>query len=473
MTIQREGLLVQESNISPVDLELFESFQAAHLDTTDVYEQMTPTKERKQAGMDALRRGENADFSVQENEADLDATVIAERLNTLQQWKRDLIADTTLDADIKQVYRWKVNEDIANLHMLEASRVGDMRNFRRWNEFIYGKLDEDVYRASLDWVAHDAEKLLASADHQKPAVQEAAQNVLNMLEGERGYRELLAPDEETFNAVREDHMREGGYYALLLAGVNIPENGKISNEEGDRILAHVVRHNLESDYEAEDSPGAAWSVVHGRRKYRRPKAYNMVVKRFQGLGLGHEIGTHLLERMNGMRGPVRLMSRGLDRTELGGEGRAVVREIVPYESFDEFGKLVRWRDILRRDIAIGYGSGIGQDEPRTSQEIYQFMKTIDTMYQAKLTPDDAEVIEEKAHQKSGDLLAGRILRGVDGFKGGVYFKDKVYAEGHVDAWLMAALHGPQAISDGDLGKYAISNLRHIAFLQKMGVLPKV
>ena len=466
MTIQREGLVIPETNTPPVDLELFESFQAAHLDKIDVYEQLTPTKERKQLGLDALRRGEEADFSVHENGRDLDEMVIAERLNTLQQWKHDLIADESLDADIKQAYRWKINEDIANLHMLEASRVGDMPRFRRWNEFIYGKPDEDIYRASLDWVAHDAEQLLDKSD--STAVIEAAQNVLAMLENERGYRELLVPDDETFQAVREDHLREGGYYALLLAGVKLPKTGKISNEEGEAILRHVVRNNLQSDYEPEDSPGAAWSVVHSRRTFRRPKVYNMLVKRFQGLGLGHEIGTHLLEYVNGTRGPVRLASRGLDRTEWGSEGRAIVREIVPYESFEEFGKIVRWRDILRRDIAIGYGWGVGQDEPRTTQQLYQFMKTIDTMYQTKLTPDDPVEIEEKAHKKTGDLLADRVLRG-----GGVYLKDKVYAEGHVATWLTAALRGPRAISDGDLGKYDINNPRHIKFLQDKGVLPKV
>ena len=471
MTIQREGLLVTETNTPPVDLELFESFQTAHLDTTDVYEQMTPSKERKQAGMDALRRGEDADFSVQENGADLDAAVIAERLNTLQQWKRDLIADTSLEEDIKQAYRWKINEDIANLHMLEASRIGDMRNFRRWNEFIYGKPDEDVYRASLDWVAHDAEKLLAIAD-QKPAVKDAAQNVLNMLDGERGYRELLAPDEEVFNTVREDHLREGGYYALMLAGVDLPENGKISNEQGLPLIADVLRNNLQSDYGLEESTGTTWSVAHGRRAVKHPATFNMIAKRFKGLVIGHEL-RHLIETVNGMRGPVRLASRSLDRTEKSSEGRGIVGEIVTYDSFDEFGKLVRWREILRRDIAIGYGSGIGQDAPRKSQEIYQFMKTIDTMYQAKLTPDDAEETEEKAHQKTGDLLAGRILRGVDGAQGGVYQKDQVYAEGHVATWLTAALRGPRAISDGDLGKYDINNPRHITFLQNKGVLPKV
>lgn len=471
MTIKREGLLLPEPDSPPGDIGLFESFQAAHLDTTEVYRQMTVEGNRQEDAQAALRRGEDVDFSLQENGEDNDRETISRRSNALQRWKRDLISDSTINPELKQIYRWKINEDIANLHILEASLAGDMRNYRRWNKFIYGEPDEDIYRGALDWVAHDAEQILTHPD-QPSEVKEAASNVLAMLDGERGYRELLIPDEQTFSDVREDHMRDGGYYALLLDGVSLPEKGKVANDVGDVALRHILRNNLQSNYEIVDAPGASWSVVHSRGQVERPKIYNMPVKRFIGLGVGHEIGRHLLERVNGLRGPIRLASRGLDRTELGNEGRAIVSEIVPYDSFDEFGRLVRWRDILRRNIAIGYGWGTGQEQPRTSKEIYAFMNTIDTMYQSKLTPDNPEITADMAHKKTSDLVV-RILRGVDGRQGGVYLKDKVYLEGHVATWLTAAARGPRAISDGDLGKYDINNPRHILFLQKWGLLPKV
>jgi hypothetical protein len=468
MTLQREGLLLPESNTPPVDLALFESFEAAHLDSTDIYEQLTPGDEQKKAGLDALRRGEEADFSVQENHDDLTRETIADRLRALQEWKQKLVADESMDADIKQLYRWKVNEDIANVHMLEASIDGDMPRFTRWNEFIYGKPDETVYRAALDWVANDADVLLAHGERYE-SIENAANEVLSMLGSERGYRELLAPTEETFQAVQEDHLREGGYYALMCAGVEIPESGKITIEEALPLIEFILRNNLESEYELEPTSGKSWSVAHSRMKLKHPKEFNMLVKRFKGLVPGHEL-RHIVEYMNGRRGPARLASRGFDRTERSSESRGIIGEMVVYDTFEDFGNLVRWRDILRRDIAIGYGSGIGQDGPRTSQQIYTFMNAIDTMYQSKLTPSDSKMTADKAHKKTGDLLAGRVLRGVKGEQGGVYQKDQVYLEGHVATWLTAALRGPQAISDGDLGKFDINNPRHIAFLQKVGLL---
>jgi hypothetical protein len=197
--------------------------------------------------------------------------------------------------------------------------------------------------------------------------------------------------------------------------------------------------------------------------------YNMPAERFVGLGAGHEIGSHLVERVNGSRGPLALASIGLDRYESGNEGRAVIREQVPYETFDQFGKLVRWRDILRRHIAVSYGHGVGDDDPKSSAEVYELMNAIDTMYQSKLTPDEPEATHVKARAKTDALLL-RELKGTDG-TGGAYLKDKVYLEGHVSNWLTAATRGPQAISEGDLGKFDINNPRHIQALQKVGLLP--
>lgn len=464
MIRQREGLLLTETPEKPKDLDIFESFETAHLDATEVYRQMSLSGSEKEHAARDMQAGKDVRFLP---ETFTDSVSLDDRIVALKAWKQDLLVNDELDDDIKQAYRWRVNEDIANLFMLKASRDGDMNAFRRWNKFIYGEPDETIYRAALDWVSHDAEKLVASSD--KPLVVDAAQKVLAYTEGRRGYRELLAPDTETFEAVREDHLREGGYYALLLDGAIIPKDGKVTNEVGDAALRHILRNNLQSDYELADSD-SGWGVVHSKLQVERPKEYNMPVKRFIGLGAGHEIGRHLLEKMNGLRGPLRLASAGLDRTEWGNEGRAIVSEIVPYESFDEFGKLVRWRDILRRDIAIGYAWGIDGDTPRTSKEVYTFMNSIDTMYQSKLTPDSADDTTTKAAKKTSDLLV-RVLRGVDGAQGGAYLKDKVYLEGHVATWMTAALKGPGAISDGDLGKFDINNPRHITLLQNYGLLP--
>ena len=464
MNYQREGLLLPERTQTPEDAAIYDRFATVHEGARETYKQLTLDADRKQAVLEAWHNGEDADLSA----SHIDAEALAARLDELYAWKAELLADDELDPVIKQAYRWRINEDIANAKLLEASSNGDMEAFHRWNRFIYGEPDEAIYRGALDKVAHDAEELLAK-DDVHPATAEAAQNVLAMLEGKRGYRELLAPTEEAFAAVRDDHSRAGGYYALLLAGVDVPRTGKINRQTGDPILEHVVKNNLQSDYELSDAEASSWGVTHSTKSVERPTSYNMPWQRFVGLGAGHEIGSHLLEKMNGLRGPVTLMADGLDRYESGNEGRAVMREQIVYETFDEFGKQVRWRDIIRRDIAIGYAMGVGEDGMKSSSEVYAFVNTIDRMYQTKLTPDDPETTTTKARAKTDALLA-RVLKGTDG-TGGAYLKDKVYLEGHVAGWLTAASRGAGRISEGDLGKFDINNPRHVALLQSWGLLP--
>lgn len=462
MKYEREGLLLAQRVEPQIDGELFDSLESVLGNDKAVYEQLYLSDERKTSVTGAWHDGREATLTV-DTVNDDDFLV---KQAALRQWKSELLQRSDLDADVKQLYRWKVNEHIANVNMLVASSKGDMVDFRRWNEFIYGKPDEAIYRGALDWVAHDAEVVLAKPGQNQPTI-DSAQRVLDMLADKRGYRELLSPDAKTFEMVRNDHMQPMGYYGLLLAGVEMPE-GKINNEVGDPIIQQVLT-NIGSAKGIRDASGSTWSV--GDSAVLRPASYNMVPKRFQGLAAGHEIGSHELERTNGKRGPLALVAKGLDRYESGNEGRAVIREQVVYETFDEFGKLVGWRDILRRHIAISFASGVGEESPQSSSQTYDFMNTIDLMYQTKLKPNEPDLAFAAA-QKNTDALLTRVLKGTDG-QGGAYLKDKVYLEGHVSNWLQAARGGATAISEGDLGKFDIANDRHILTLQKFGLLPVV
>lgn len=463
MTHERNSLLLPERTTPQVDEELFNALEAIHEGTKEIYQSLEGSSEKKQKATTAWHNYENSELLADRN----DLGLFVERKDKLESLKKQIEADGSIEPLVREMYLWKIDEDIANTVMVIASAMGDMELFHEANESVYGKPDEDIYRGALDWIVNDAESLMQShSEH--PSVVEAAQRVIDLMSSTRGYRELLAPEDATYEAVRADHMHPLGYYGLLLDGVTIPE-GKVSNETGDPIL-HQMLTNLGTHYKVLDADAAGWSISHDEEAVKRPCTYNMPTKRFVGLGLGHEIGSHLLERLNGMNGPLRILTRGLDRYERGNEGRAVIREQVPYETFDEFGRLVRWRDILRRHIAISYAEGVGEDARHTSSEVYEFMNAIDTMYQSKLTPDDPGITQEKAAAKTDTLLV-RVLKGTDG-EGGAYLKDKVYLEGHVACWLTAALKGPSVISDGDLGKFDINNPRHIDQLMKFGLLPE-
>ena len=464
MKYEREGLLLPVISEQAPDSELFASLNESLRFGDATYKELNASSEQKILAPELWHNGQNADLTVNKYNLSENET----RKQNLLDWKKDLIANNDIDPEYKQLYRWKVNENIANINIIKASVNGDMRDFKRWNEYIYGKPDGEIYQAAIDWVASDADKLLAVPD-QYPSIKAAAEKVLKLVGNNRGNRELLCPNEDSFEKVHADHMRPMGYYGLLLAGVVIPE-GKISNEIGDPILEHIVKNNLQSSYEIKNASGSTWGVSHRDQTIERPESYNLPAKRFVGLGAGHEIGSHLLEKENGSRGPILLASAGLDRYELGNEGRAVMREEIVYDKFDDFGKLPRWRDIIRRHIAISFANGTTNGEgTKSSSEVFELVNAIDTMYQVKLTPQDSETTITKANAKTDALLL-RVLKGTDG-TGGAYLKDKVYLEGHVACWATVNEQGASVVSSGDLGKFDINNPRHIASLQKFGLLP--
>lgn len=455
-------LLLPEATEPPRDIALYDAFKKALLDAPEIYKDLTMTPEAKEAAVAAWRRGEEADI----RPLHLDESVLAERLTSLKKFKQEFITDTSLDLTIRQVYRWRVNEAIANVHMQICAFKGDEEGYRRWGEFVYGKPNTEIYRAALDFVANDADAMIAS-NPDNPAVVEAARDVLDRIGELRGDRSILSPNPETFAEVRADHFRrDSGYYALLFSGVEMPSSGKVTNEQGEPILEHILKNNLKSQYELVDAPGAAWGVVHSRAEVERPAVYNMLWQRFVGLGPGHEIGSHLLEYENGRRGPLRILSDiGLDRYELGNEGRALIREQVVYNTFEEFSKTIRWRDVLRRAIAIGFAHGTDVSPAHKQAETYEFMLAIDRMYQTRVSPDDLEKIGRISSNKTETLLTRM-------YRGGVYLKDKVYLEGNVACYKAAEQKGAEIISFGDTGKHDIANDRHIEALQNYGVLPE-
>lgn len=465
---ERTGLLLPERVKPRIDEDQYARYMEVIDGDEEVYRIMKLGPEQAAKVFSAWQNGECANLSTES----VDLSKLRERWDRYRQYKSELIQDKTIPPQVKQAYRWRINEQIANIGMVLASQGGKPDVFRRMNEFIYGKVNAAVYHNAIDKFAADAEAIMVGdyADD----VKAAALEVLQITEGLRGDRKALGPTPEVFQAVREHHMRrEKGYYALLLAGVEVPQEGKITNAIGDPILERVVRENLKSDYPIQDSSDNTWGVVHSKEKrgIERPATYAMVPERYIGLGLGHEIGSHLLERVNGARGPLALAEDGLDRTELGNEGRALIREQVVYGTFEEFAKTVRWRDVLRREVAIGFAAGTDNpdDVPHNSADTYAFMNAIDYMYKIKLKPGNADDARRAAAETTKSLLL-RVLKGTDG-RGGAYLKDKVYLEGNVACWENAAVNGPEVIANGDLGKWDINNPRIVMLLQQLGVLP--
>jgi hypothetical protein len=88
------------------------------------------------------------------------------------------------------------------------------------------------------------------------------------------------------------------------------------------------------------------------------------------------------------------------------------------------------------------------------------------MWNRSKKPHEIEVADEKARDRSWDLLAGKTFVGTDGRPGVVYQKNAVYLPGNMACW-----NTPDLVVAGDAGKFDIANPRHIAVAQAAGVLP--
>lgn len=457
MVERQPSLLIPPHN--PVDTAQWEVYEAC-TKSAPVYDRLLPPAASLAAAKEEFfASGRTAIPDLRPPEPAAEQVAAEER--RLLGIKQSLLAADGPDW-LRQAYRWRINEDIANLRMLRDARAG--RRFAHYNQFVYGQPDERIYVDTVDWFRQQANE---ATDSSAASVRQAADDVLAALPDQGGKRSGLLPDPEVFEAIRRQHFQDGGYYTLLLAGVSLPPTGKVPREIGDTALQTVL-DNLHSDYAIADAAGSTWSVAHATGQVKRPANYNMVRQRFIGLGLGHEIGSHLLEYVNGQRSGLRLLSSGLDRYEQANEGRAVIREQVVYESFADFAKLVRWQDILRRHFAISLAEGLAGDK-LAFPDVFKLVNDVDRLWERQKLPDDPAAADAKADKRTWDLLT-RVLKGTDG-QGGAYRKDIVYLEGNLACWQLAKRH-PELIALGDLGKFNIADPRHIALLQTAGVLPR-
>lgn len=395
-------------------------------------------------------------------------TVDGDQLHAVEQAAQGFkqgLKDIEADADLKDAYLWRTNEILGNVRMVRAAEAGDMHRFAAYNTFVYGTPRPEVFRGAVASLCEVAETRLQSPH---ATVSQAAERVLTLLDRHRGDSSVIQPSPEVFEAVRAEHLREGGYYTLLLAGVEVPETGKIKPEVGDSIVRQVL-HNLGSSYTLADAVGKLWSLSHAQEAVLRPADYDMVPARFVGLVLGHEVGSHLLERENGLRSGLQLLSSGLDRFEHGNEGRPLIREQVMYPTFAAFAKTLRWQDILRRHLATSLAEGLA-GQPMDFAEVYKRVNAVDMLYELAKKPEDAVAAQKQADHRTWQLLATSTHKGTKEH-GGSYRRYKVYLEGN-KTWWEAAAEDPSIISAGDIGKYDL-NFRHIALLQAKGVLPKV
>jgi hypothetical protein len=254
-------------------------------------------------------------------------------------------------------------------------------------------------------------------------------------------------------------MGPGGFYDLLFGHASLPTKGVIETAAGDRLLTRLLVALNALGYRLADTDDGFWGVRYGTQAIVRPAQYVLPAVQFLGI-VGHEIGSHLLERLNGQRQLLQLLGSGLAHYEQGNEGRALLREQVVHASWADFAATARWHEILRRHFAVCLGLGYGNDQPRNFVEVFSIMHAVDTLW-SMVETNNTTAAQVAADTATWDLLV-RVLKGTDG-TGGAFAKDIIYLEGNLAAWQIAA-QDPAQIMLGDSGKFDIANPEHLAII---------
>lgn len=397
------------------------------------YDYLEGKKEEREIQKTLFLRGEtkepNLDYPKLE-EFDFDA-----KEKELIELKKDILSQEK-DNVIAQAYRWKINEKIAELRMLKATKDGDDRRFSRYNEFIYGQPDLEVFKYELQKVLKVAEKIQNS---EQEMISGAARRILNEFSGFTTNTDLS-----------KDNL---GIEKLK----SLKDEGEFSSYEIAWAFHGAIHEYAQNGWKIvvdSEKGSTAVSVNQEKQEVIIPESRAVKVSKLKSL-IAHEIGTHVARRENGARSNLMLLSFGLDRYSKGEEGVATYEEQ----------KILGASDFAGFDGHLAVSLAMGLDgKPRTFREVFSILRDYYFINSKKEVHEAWNNAQDTAWKRSM-----RTFRGSSCVTPGVCFtKDIVYREGNIGVW-NTIKDNPEEKKRFMIGKYDPANPRHIWILEQLGI----
>jgi hypothetical protein len=364
----------------------------------------------------------------------LDAT---RRERDLLQLKREILSQESNEV-VRQVYRWKINEKIAELRMLNEARSGNDRKVLRYSEFIYGKPEKEIFGYTISQIKKAIDRKI---DDPNENIRNAAQRLQDELANSSWGQQSNIVELKDF--MKESS--ESGTFADIEYG---------AEEIKETFEGALERYRISGwDIMVVDK-GTAVSVSQENKKVSIPTERKMKEKQLLAL-IEHEIGTHVLRRENGERTKLKLLGLGLDRYLKGEEGIATHEEQ----------KIVGASEFAGFDGHLAISLAMGMDgKKRDFRKVYEILKDYYFINSKK---------EESAAMTYAENTAWnrciRTFRGTTCNTPGVCLtRDIVYREGNIGVWNVIK-NNPEEVNRFTVGKYDPNNPRHIWILEQLGI----
>jgi len=337
---------------------------------------------------------------------------------------------------VKEAYKGRIEERLETLALLEATHKGDDPKFMCLSEKLFGSLDEDVLAQSLFNVRENIKRRLRSKNKK---VRSETENFIKYLETEFSVtpRNIFphSHDQEKIRNGKKSHLG--------------PEDIK------REVEAAFDKLGIKNDWKAVVGDYLNISVNYAEKELRIPRIRKADHREMVGL-IAHEVGTHILRRINGRKSPLALLGSGLDYHSSAEEGLAMHREF-------EASGVERRLGVM--DFAAALAMGF-QTKPHSFREVYNVLKQY--YFVGNSLPDIA-AREQRAHDKAWRQTV-RVFRGTSGRnKGYCFTRNLIYHQGLINIRKILE-KGEITEEQMLLGKFDPGNEEHLRILRGLGIL---
>lgn len=372
----------------------------------------------------------------------------------LLELKKDILAEEENET-VREVYRWKINEKIAELRMMKAAENGDMRRFQKYSEFVYGKPEKEIFLYTLDNIRKQLE---SDKNSENVNVAQASNELDSLLPKDSDtVHSIKLPDQSVVEMVSGDTM---GVVGDLVHLEGVKET--LDSDDIKKLFEEALKSLGSEDWSVELSENKASITANQEQKQIQvPVDKKLVLDKMRSL-LAHEVVTHVARRVNGERSRLKLLGLGLDRYEKGEEGVATLREQGVKGEVEDFSG-------MDGHLAISLAYGV-DGKKRNFRDVYAILEKYIFLTELK-NGKSIEDAEKAAQDKAYDRCV-RTFRGTDcKTPGAVFTKDIVYREGNIGVWDVVAKNKDELIRFS-VGKYDPSNERHLWVLDTLGISDK-
>jgi hypothetical protein len=255
------------------------------------YEYLTGKKEYRDEQKRKFLSGEVEDPHLDYPE--LDKFDFDQKESRLLLLKKDILAQEQNEV-LKQLYRWRINEKLAELRMLKATRASDDKKFVKYSKFIYGKPEKEIYEYTIYQIKQVIDQKMFDAD---PEISAAAKRL----------------NAELFEAfMNNDNVIDPKNFNLPGTKSTLEEKEYSADEIKGAFEDYLVKHRIDSWQVVVEKEGTGIHVSQEKKAIIIPESRKLRHADLFAL-MEHELGTHVARREKGERSKLKLLGLGLDR----------------------------------------------------------------------------------------------------------------------------------------------------------------